>query len=200
MGRSIPPRADIAGAPNCASAGFPSEMPLGGSGDASIANACPSRAAQKGDLRGQGFHLGQRRRRHRLDRRCDNDGKGGSSDQPDHWVLPTCDVNTPTVRFPGRERLMQINLSVVLSSMLRGSKESAMNMKLSIAFSALLAAGFITTSTKPADAVVYCQYVSYPAGCVARPGVVLRARPVARAAVVGGSMNRGGPVNRVGRR
>jgi hypothetical protein len=76
-------------------------------------------------------------------------------------------------------------------------------MKVKIALSTMLAAGFITASAETADAVVYCQYVSYPAGCVARPGVVLRARPVARAAVgvnVGGPMNRGGPVNRVGRR
>ena len=72
---------------------------------------------------------------------------------------------------------------------------------------ALAALGFMTASSaivldaKPAAAVVYCQYVSYPAGCIARPGVVLRPRPVARAAVRPGTpMNRGGPVNRVGRR
>jgi hypothetical protein len=77
-------------------------------------------------------------------------------------------------------------------------------MKLSIPLAALLIAGLVAASTKDAGAVVYCQYVSYPAGCVARPGVVLRPRPVARAAVVAGRpgtpMNRGGPVNRVGRR
>ena len=79
-------------------------------------------------------------------------------------------------------------------------------MKRSIALSAMLIAGFMTASTEEASAVVYCQYVSYPVGCVARPGVVLRARPVARAAVVNNRvgvntpMNRGGPVNRVGRR
>jgi hypothetical protein len=53
--------------------------------------------------------------------------------------------------------------------------------------------------TTPAKAVIYCQYVAYPQGCVARPGVVLRARPVTRAAVrhnAGGNMN--GGVNRVG--
>jgi hypothetical protein len=84
--------------------------------------------------------------------------------------------------------------------------------KLSIALSALLIAGFVTASTEPAGAVVYCQYVAYPVGCVARPGVVLRPRPVARAVVTpdvgaagvgvrpGTPMNRGGPVNRVGRR
>ncbi|WP_334446304.1 hypothetical protein [Bradyrhizobium sp. AZCC 1610] len=86
-------------------------------------------------------------------------------------------------------------------------------MKLSITLSALLIAGFMAASTEQASAVVYCQYVSYPAGCIVRPGVVLRPRPVARAVVVtpgvgavgvgvrrGTPMNRGGPVNRVGRR
>jgi len=53
----------------------------------------------------------------------------------------------------------------------------------------------------PAGAVVYCQYVDYPQGCVARAGVVLRPRPVARAAIrhnAGGNAN--GGVNRVGAR
>jgi hypothetical protein len=70
---------------------------------------------------------------------------------------------------------------------------------------ALLTAGFVTASTEKASAVVYCQYISYPAGCVARPGVVLRARPVGRAVAreavrPGTPGNRGGPVNRAGRR
>ena len=79
-------------------------------------------------------------------------------------------------------------------------------MKLSIALSALLITGFVAASTEKASAVVYCQYVEYPVGCIVRPGVVLRPRPVARAVVtpgvgvVGRPMNRGGPVNRVGRR
>ena len=80
-------------------------------------------------------------------------------------------------------------------------------MKLSIALAAaLLIIGFIAARSKDASAaVVYCQYVDYPAGCVARAGVVLRPRPVARATVraagrPGTPMNRGGPVNRVGRR
>jgi len=79
-------------------------------------------------------------------------------------------------------------------------------MKLSIALLTLLTAGFLATSTQEASAVVYCQYISYPAGCIVRPGVRLVARPVARAVVtprvgvVGTPMNRGGPVNRVGRR
>jgi hypothetical protein len=79
-------------------------------------------------------------------------------------------------------------------------------MKFSIGLSALLIAGFMTATAEPASAVVYCQYVDYPAGCVVRTGVVLRPRPVARAVAtpgvgrVGIPMNRGGPVDRVGRR
>jgi hypothetical protein len=85
-------------------------------------------------------------------------------------------------------------------------------MKFSIALSALLVTGFVTASTEQASAVIYCQYISYPAGCIVRPGVRLVARPVARAVVTPGvgapgvgvragtPMNRGGPVNRVGRR
>ena len=84
-------------------------------------------------------------------------------------------------------------------------------MKLAIALSAL-AIGFVTASTEEARAVIYCQYINYPVGCVVRPGVVLRPRPVARAVVTPGvgapgvgvrpetPMNRGGPVNCVGRR
>ena len=70
-----------------------------------------------------------------------------------------------------------------------------------IAASALLGLAGTTLSPSPAQAVVYCQYVDYPGGCVARAGVVLRPRPVARAAVrhnAGGNAN--GGVNRVGAR
>ena len=69
-----------------------------------------------------------------------------------------------------------------------------------IAASVLLGFAGVTLSPAPAKAVVYCQYVGYPPSCVARAGVVLRPRPVARAAVrantVGGNLN--GGVNRVG--
>jgi hypothetical protein len=65
----------------------------------------------------------------------------------------------------------------------------------------LLIGGFLAASTKEASAVVYCQYVDYPTGCAVRPGVVLRARPIAREAVRPGEPgNRGGPVDRPGRR
>ena len=70
------------------------------------------------------------------------------------------------------------------------------------AFSALLGLLAVTASARPAGAVIYCTYVGYPTGCIARAGVVLRPRPVARAAVrtgtVGYAGNRNGGVNRVG--
>jgi hypothetical protein len=69
----------------------------------------------------------------------------------------------------------------------------------------------VSLNAAPASAVVYCTYVNYPVGCVVRPGVVLRPRPVVRAVTPGVGapgvgvrpgtpMNRGGPVNRAGRR
>jgi len=67
--------------------------------------------------------------------------------------------------------------------------------------SALFGLAGVTLGPAPAHAVIYCTYVGYPAGCVARAGVVLRPRPVARAAVrhnAGGNLN--GGVNRVGAR
>ena len=73
-----------------------------------------------------------------------------------------------------------------------------------LAFAALTA---VTVASEPANAVVYCKSVGVPKGCVARP-----AAPVARAVATPGvgapgvgvrpgtPMNRGGPVNRAGRR
>ena len=83
-----------------------------------------------------------------------------------------------------------------------------MKFRIGLLAAALLATGFVTATPEPANAVIYCTYVGYPAGCIARPGVVLRARPVAGVGVgargvgvrPGTPMNRGGPVNRVGRR
>jgi hypothetical protein len=60
--------------------------------------------------------------------------------------------------------------------------------------------GLAVTTSGPAHAVVYCTYIEYPANCVARPGVRLVARPFARTAARAGTVNRGGPVNRAGRR
>jgi hypothetical protein len=70
-----------------------------------------------------------------------------------------------------------------------------------LAVSALLGFAGVTFSSAPAGAVVYCQYIDYPPSCVARAGVVLRPRPVARAAVRAGTAsttNLNGGVNRVG--
>ena len=70
-----------------------------------------------------------------------------------------------------------------------------------LAASVVLGLAGLTLNPAPAGAVIYCQYVEYPQGCVARAGVVLRPRPVARAAVrhnAGGNLN--GGVNRVGAR
>ena len=89
---------------------------------------------------------------------------------------------------------------------------------------ALAGAAMVSLGTSPAQAVVYCKTVGVPKGCVARPtGAVVVGAPVAAAAVAtpgvgapgvgavgvgapgvgvrpGTPMNRGGPVNRVGRR
>jgi hypothetical protein len=79
-----------------------------------------------------------------------------------------------------------------------------MKLTIAIASFAFLTIGFMATTTDTANAVVYCQYISYPPGCVVRAGVVLRPRPVARAVrgtvTQGTAINRGGPVNRIGRR
>jgi len=83
-----------------------------------------------------------------------------------------------------------------------------MKLAIALAASSLLASGFVTATPEPASAAIYCTYVGYPAGCIARPGVVLRVRPVAGVGVdargvgvrPGTPMNRGGPVNRAGRR
>ena len=81
---------------------------------------------------------------------------------------------------------------------MRLSKRLSMTVT-GIAASVVLGLAGVTLSTGPAAAIVYCTYVGYPVGCVARAGVVLAPRPVARAAVrnnVGGNLN--GGVNRVG--
>ena len=81
------------------------------------------------------------------------------------------------------------------------SKRLSIRSMTMIVASALLGVAGITLSPTPAEAVVYCTYVGYPPSCVARAGVVLRPRPVARAAVrhnAGGNMN--GGFNRVGAR
>lgn len=92
----------------------------------------------------------------------------------------------------------------------------------SLGLTALAALAGLTLGTAPAEAVVYCKTVGVPKGCVVRPapvvvGAPVVGAPVARAAVAtpyrgvgagargvgvrpGTPANRGGPVNRVGRR
>jgi hypothetical protein len=71
-----------------------------------------------------------------------------------------------------------------------------------VAASALLGLTGLALHSAPAKAVVYCPYVSYPAGGAARAGVVLRPRPVAGCSPsrhnAGGNLN--GGANRVGAR
>lgn len=59
-------------------------------------------------------------------------------------------------------------------------------MKLSLVLSALLGMGLGMISVEEVDAVVYCQYIDYPVGCVVRAGVGRWPRPVARAVVTPG--------------
>ena len=71
----------------------------------------------------------------------------------------------------------------------------------SLTLSGAMALAVTTFTAAPANAVIYCTYVGYPAGCIARAGVVLRPRPVARAAVRANTVSRtnlNGGVNRVG--
>lgn len=69
---------------------------------------------------------------------------------------------------------------------------------LAMATAGIAFAGLAAT-TKVANAVVYCTYIGYPSGCVARPGVRLVARPVGVGAVTAPRPgNRNGGVNRVG--
>ena len=108
-------------------------------------------------------------------------------------------------------------------------------MRSGTAIAAFLGMAVVATAVVPANAIVYCQYVGVPAGCVVRHGVVLAPAPhvvaphaVAPHAVAphagapgvgvapgvgapgvgvapgvgapGTPANRGGPVDRVGRR
>ena len=52
-----------------------------------------------------------------------------------------------------------------------------MKLVLSVAALAITACLGLTATTQNANAVVYCKYIGYPKGCVAKPGVPLAARP-----------------------
>jgi hypothetical protein len=99
--------------------------------------------------------------------------------------------------MPSSERV-----SVNQEKIMKQFRFFAMSSALSgFAFSALLGIAGVALNSGQAGAVVYCKYVGYPTGCIARAGVVLHPRPVARAAVrhnVGGNAN--GGVNRLGPR
>jgi hypothetical protein len=89
-----------------------------------------------------------------------------------------------------------------------------------VAASVLSALALVALGTASAEAVVYCKALGVPKGCVVRPAapvvvapapVVVAPAPVVVAprttvvvprttVVVPGTVNRGGPVNRVGRR
>jgi hypothetical protein len=86
-----------------------------------------------------------------------------------------------------------------------------------LGLAALSALAGLTLGAAPAEAVVYCKTVGVPKGCIVRPAPVVVGAPAARAAVAtpyrgvgagargvgvrpGTPANRGGPVNRVGRR
>lgn len=81
-----------------------------------------------------------------------------------------------------------------------------MRMLIAAAASAFIALSSVLLFSGPASAVVYCKYVGVPKGCVAKAGVIYRPAPVVRAVPGVGApgvntpTNRGGPVNRVGRR
>jgi len=69
------------------SADLPTDLAFGGSGHADAANSCSTHTASDGRLRHQSFWLMKRRGRHRLRRRCDGQGQGSNTDQPDHRFL-----------------------------------------------------------------------------------------------------------------
>lgn len=59
----------------------------------------------------------------------------------------------------------------------------------------------VAATTEAANAVIYCSYIGYPHGCIARPGVRLVARPGGLGHVTAPRPgNRNGGVNRIGRR
>ena len=73
--------------------------------------------------------------------------------------------------------------------------------KMKIVFVAIGALMGLAATTEVANAVVYCTYVGYPKGCIARAGVRLVPRPAAVGRVTAPRPgNRNGGVNRAGRR
>jgi hypothetical protein len=104
--------------------------------------------------------------------------------------------------LPAASAIFHVANATGRTTMSRTNRLSFKSMTIAgLAASSLLGFALVTVSPAPAEAVVYCQYVDYPPSCVARAGVVLRPRPVARAAVRAGTVSRGnlnGGVDRVG--
>jgi hypothetical protein len=88
---------------------------------------------------------------------------------------------------PHRGRLRHLSVLQMRRGRVRHAPRKRISIKSAtvagLAASALLGLTGIALNPASAKAVVYCPYVRYPAACVARAGVVLGARPVARAAV-----------------
>src|SRR5262249_29339851 len=64
-------------------------MTDGGSGHAVASDQCPTWAACEANLHDRAVRLRNRRRRYCLRRSCDGYDKAGSSNQPDHSILPS---------------------------------------------------------------------------------------------------------------
>jgi hypothetical protein len=65
-------------------------------------------------------------------------------------------------------------------------------------FAATSFAGWTAGPGSAEAAVVYCTYIGYPTGCIARPGVRLYPRPPVGAVTAPRPGNRNGGVNRIG--
>jgi hypothetical protein len=81
----------------------------------------------------------------------------------------------PSGRWPQLNDIQPINSKSASGTMGVMAMKTKSVMVLAVFF---LSSGFVTVSTKDANAVAYCQCISYLAGCIARPGVVLRPRPI----------------------
>ena len=83
-----PMTANVPCTPDRAPADAAADVAAGSSGHADTMNSDPTRATCHTDLREHAVRLMKGRGRHGLRRRCDGEGKGSNSDQPDHCFLP----------------------------------------------------------------------------------------------------------------
>lgn len=90
-------------APPGASASRPSYTPanlaLGGSGHADTTNSCPTHPATVGDLRDRGARIMNRRNRHGLHRRCEDQGEHRKNNQFEHSRSPYFAMTDKRVQF-----------------------------------------------------------------------------------------------------